>query len=207
MTRLEAITRLRNYFENNIYFSTDDFLASLQDGYDEVAAFSGCILKAVNIPYNQYVSYYDMINLIPDFIGTFAIFNSVTHRWMSPVSLKKLDRHRTDWETAYGTPEYFSTVSHRYVAIYRKPGTTGYGDAWVYYIAAAPTLTADSDLIQIPDEFVAVLEDYSIVDLQEQQQEWTKAGNYFANYTASLEDLRSWAKEKRLPARMPNLAG
>lgn len=207
MTRLEAVTRLRNYFENNVYFSTDDFLASLQDGYDEVAAFSGCIIKAINLPYTQYISYYDMIALVPDFIGTFAIFNSVTKRWMSPVSLKKLDRHRQDWETAYGTPEYFANVSHRYVAIYRKPSAVGYGDMWLYYVAAASTLTSDSDLIQIPDEYVTVLEDYNIVDLQEQQQEWAKAGKYLETYMSGLSDLRSWAKGKRLPARMPNLAG
>ena len=207
MTRLELVTRLRNYFENNVYFSTNDFLASIQDGYDEAAAFSGVIIKATNLAFTQYVSYYDMIALVPDFIGTFAIFNSVTKRWLSPVSQKMLDLHRQDWETAYGTPEYFSTISHRYVAIYRKPGTTGYGDMWLYYVAAAPTLSADSDVILISDEYATVLEDYSITDLQEQQQEWTKAGKYFQTYAQSLNSLKSWAKGKRLPARMPNLAG
>jgi hypothetical protein len=207
MTRLEQVTRLRNYFENNVYFSTQDFLDSLQDGYDETAAFSGCIIKAVAVPFTEFVTYYDMIALVPDYIGSIAIFNSVTKRWMPPVSMRKLDRHRTDWETAYGTPEYFANVSHRYIAIYRKPGAANYGDMWLYYVAAAPTLSTDGTTILIPDAFVTTLEDYCITDLQEQQQEWLKAGNYLQTYMRSLEDLRSWAKGKRLPARMPQLAG
>lgn len=205
MTRGELVTRLRNYFENNVYFSTDDFLVSLQDAYDEAAAFSGCILKATNIPYEQDLSYYDMIDKIPDFVGVFAIFNSVTKRWMTPVSMIKLDRHRVDWETAYGTPEYFSVVSHRFLAIYRKPSTADYGDMFVYYVAAAPTLASDADVIQIPDDLAAVLEDYSVTDLQEQQQEWAKASEYLKIYSASLTDLRNWANQQRLPARMPSL--
>lgn len=207
MTRGELLTRLRNYFENNVYFSTDDFLTSLQDGYDEAAAFSGCILKAVNLPYEKDLSYYDMIAKITDFVAVFAIFNSVTKRWMSPVSMKKLDRHRVDWETAYGTPEYFSVVSHRYLAMYRKPIADDYGDMYVYYVAAAPTLTSDDDIIQIPDDLAAVLEDYSVTDLQEQQQEWAKANEYLKIYSGSLTELQNWAKGRRLPARMPQLNG
>ncbi len=207
MTRLELVTRLRNYFENNIYFSTDDFLASLQDGYDEVAAFSGCILKATNIPFIKDLTYYDMITAIPDCIGVFAIFNTVTKRWMVPVSQGRLDRHSESWEVYYGTPEYFAICSHRYTAIYRKPSVDSYGDMYVYYVAAAPTLSADDDVIQIPDEYATTLEGYSITDLQEQQQEWSKAQKYLAVYGQALEDLRIWAKEQRNPARNPNLRG
>lgn len=207
MTRGDLVTRLRNYFENNIYFSTDDFLNSIQDGYDEVTAFSGCILKATNIPFVQNLSYYDMIATIPDFVAIFAIFNSVSKRWLSPVSMKKLDRHRVDWETAYGTPEYFGVVSHRYMALYRKPSIVDYGDMYVYYVAAAPPLASDSDTLQIPDEFATVLEDYSVTDLQEQQQEWNKANEYLTVYSSSLKELQDWAKGRRLPARLPQLNG
>jgi hypothetical protein len=205
VTRADQVTRLRNYFENNIYFSTSDFTDSIQDGYDEIAAFTGVIMKGAVMPFVKDLTYYDMITIFPDFIGTFAIFNSVTKRWMSPTSMKKLDRHRIDWETAYGTPEFFSVCSHRYLALYRKPSADNYGNAYVFYIAAAPTLATDADLIQIPDDFTGVLDGYSITDLQEQQQEWNKAGGYLTEYIRDLEDLRNWAKSQRLPARMPTL--
>lgn len=206
MTRTDQETRLRNYFENNDYYSSLDFLNSIQDGYDEVIAFSGCIVKAAVLPFTNNLTYYDLLTLLPDYIGLISLFNVLTKRWMVPTSERKLDKLRPDWETCYGTPELFYPVNHRYMAIYRKPNTNGYGNFFIYYIASAPTLGA-SDLIQIPPDFNNALEDYCITDLQEQAQEFSKALVRFESYQENLSQLQRWAKSQRQPDRLPNLRG
>lgn len=205
MTRTEQETRLRNYFENNDYYSSFDFLNSIQDGYDEVIAFSGCIVKAAVLPFTAGLTYYDLITLLGDYIGVISIYNTVTNRWMCPTSERKLDQLRPDWETCYGTPELFYPVNHRFLAIYRKPLVT-YGNFYIYYIASAPTL-GPTDTIQIPVDYNDALEDYCITDLQEQAQEFTKALNRFASYQESIHILQRWAKSQRQPDRLPNLRG
>lgn len=203
MTGAQLKHRLRLYFENDTYYSNFDLTNSIQDGYDECVAFSGCILKATSLPFVANLSYYDMIALIPDYIGVYSIFNAVTKRWMIPISRIKLDGFRPDWETSIGTPEYFVPVSHRYLALFRKPSTT-YGDFYVFYRAAAPTLT-DTDSIQIPEDYTSALVDYNVSDLLEQQQEFSKASIHLQSYIENLEQLRVWVQNKRLPDFPPGL--
>lgn len=205
MTRTDQEIRLRNYFENNDYYASLDFMYTIQDGYDEVIAFSGCIVKATVLPFVAGLTYYDLLTLIPDYLGVISIYNTVTNRWMSPTSERKLDKLRPDWETCYGTPELFFPLNHRFVAIYRKPSTV-YGNFYIYYIASAPTL-GPTDPIQIPTDYQNALEDYCITDLQEQAQEFTKALTRFTSYQENLAQLQRWAKSSRQPDRLPNLRG
>ena len=204
MLQSDLVTRLVNWFENPTYYTSVDFNDSIQDGYDETCAFSGCILKAASTPFVNNLSYYDMISLFPDYIGVVAIFNATTKRWMWPTSIKKVEAVRIDWDTAPGTPFYFIPVSHRYLAIYKKPNTNSYGNMFVYYRAAADTLSSGST-IQIPDDHALALQDYVITDLFEQAQEWQKAQTHFAAYIATLELLRTWVQNKRMPDRQISL--
>lgn len=206
MLQSELVTRLQNFFENNIYYTSEDLNNSIQDGYDETVALSGCILKATSIPFTKNTTFYDMLNLIPDYIGVVAVFNATIRRWMWPLSMRKLDQVRIDWETAPGTPWYFIPVSHRYMAIYKKPNVDGYGNMFIYYVAAAPTL-APTDTIQIPDDYANALMDYCIMDLWEQNQEWEKAAVHFGVYREMMEELRVWSKNKRMSDRQLSLKG
>lgn len=203
-TRDNIKDNVKAFFENNVYYSEDDFNNSIQDGYDEIVAFSGCVLRAISIPFTANLSYYDMLTLIPDYLGVVAIFNSTTRKWMLPTNVRKLDNDRVDWETALGTPYYFAPVSHRFVTIYKKPGTVNYGNMYVFYRGAADTLSADACVL-IPEDYTKTLEDYSIADLLEQNQEWGKAGVHLEAYQETLEQLRVMARNKRIPDRLSSL--
>jgi hypothetical protein len=188
--------RLQNYLQNSVYYPSIDINNSLQDGLDEIVAFTGCVYKSAVIPFTQFVTYYDLLTLLPDYVGLVAMFNSVIRRWMFPRTLKKFNQDRIDWDTAFGTPYWFAPINHRYVAIYLKPGTAGYGNMLVFYVAAAPQIT-DSTFLPIPDEHLTVLENYSATDLWEQGQEFSKAEPYLKSYIESLGDLRKLVKSQR----------
>ena len=168
-------------------------------------AISGCILKATTLTFTAGLSYYDMISLIPDFLGVYAIFNLAIKRFMLPTSIRKLDQDRIDWETALGTPYYFCPVSHRYMAIYKKPGSSGYGTMYVYYKAIAPALSSNTDIL-IPQDSLQTLEDYVISDLWEQNQEWGKAAVHLNAYGENLQDLKNLINGRQ-PDRLPQLRG
>lgn len=206
MFRTELETRLQNYFNNTAFYDTQSINDAIQDGLDEVCAFTGCIYKSAQLPFTQFTTYYDLLTLLPDYIGVVAIFNKVTNRWLTPSSLKKFNLDRPDWDTAYGTPWFFSPISHRYIAIYKKPAVSDYGNMFVYYRAAAPTLS-DTTPIPIPDEHIAALESYCETDLWEQAQEWGKAGIEIKEYIQDLNALRVLMRNKRNPDRYVSLRG
>jgi len=204
MTRVDLQGRLQNQFNNSTYYDTQSVNDSIQDGLDEVVAFSGCVMASATLPFTQNVSYYDMLTLLPNYVGVFAIFNSVIKRWLIPTSVKHLDQVRIDWESAFGTPYYFVPINHRYVAIYKKPNNIGYGNMYVYYMASAPLLD-DGTNIPIPDDHMTALESYCIQDLWEMQQEFSKASEYTQTYGENLDMLRVYMKNRRNSDRQASL--
>ncbi len=203
-TRRDLQERLQNQFSNSIYYDQQAVMDSLQDGVDEVCAFTGCIYKSAEIDFTQYTTYYDLLTLLPDYIGIVAMWNNTIRRWMWPTSLRKLNQTRLDWDCQFGTPYYFCPISHRYVAIWLKPGAANYGKMIVFYRAAAPPLT-DQEQIPIPDEHQTALEFYSVTDLWEQAQEWGKAAEGLQDYIKNLENLRVLMRNKRFVDRIPGL--
>ena len=204
MTRLDLQSRLNNQFSNPAYYDAQSINDSIQDGLDEVCAFTGCIYKSISLPFTQYTTYYDFLTLCPDYIGAIAIFNTVIRRWLIPSSLKKFNQDRIDWDVAYGTPYYFSPISHRYVAIYKKPSVSNYGNFFLFYRAAAPQID-DKTQIPIPDEHITALEEYCNTDLLEQAQEWGKASERLKVYMSNLENLRVLMRNQRNRDRMVSL--
>lgn len=204
MTRVDMQVRLQNFFQNSSYYQNFDLNNSIQDGMDEVAATTGCVMASATIPFIANKTYYDLLTLLPNYLGVVAIFNSTINRWLFVSSIRKFNQVRIDWDTAYGTPYYFSPISHRYIAIFRKPSTPTYGNMYIFYVASAPLLF-DGTPIPIPEDHIQALESYNILDLWEQNQEFGKCSEYFEEYTQNLEILRVYMKNKRNPDRMMSL--
>lgn len=204
MNQSDISARIQNYFNNPTYYTSDDINASIQDGYDEVGAFSGLFLKSAIVPFQANLSYYDMLSLLPDYLGVMAIFNSAIKRWMTPSNILRFDRDRIDWETALGVPYFFSVVNHRYMAIYKKPAVVGYGSMYVFYHASSPTL-GPSDEVAIPFDYFNTLEDYILTDLWAQNQEWVKAMDHKESYVNNLQELKTYLKSQRNPDRISML--
>lgn len=204
-TRLDQQVRIQNHFNNTIYYDTQSMNDSIQDGLDEICAFSGCVFKSAVIPFTQYTTYYDLLTLLPDYIGVVAMWNNAIRRFMFPQSLKKFNQARIDWDNAYGTPYYFCPINHRYVAIYYKPSVATYGNMVLFYIAQAPSPLVDATPIPIPDDHMTVLDSFNITDLWEQAQEWGKAEEALKGYIDGLEKFRVLVKNKRNSDRYMSL--
>lgn len=203
MTRDQLAAKLLvNLDDNAIFFESADLAFSTQDGYDEIAAATGLIEKATTLTLSATTTYYDFRTLIPDFIGLIGIWNTVTKRYLTPVSLLYLEGQRPDWEVQLGTPEVFWPINFRYVAIFPQRADLCY----VFYRASAPTLAGDTT-IAIPAEHLRVLLDYSTGDLLETQQEFESAMVYLTNYIAGIEKLRQSVQNKLNTGRQGGLRG
>jgi hypothetical protein len=194
-------TRLNDF---GVKITPADLNDSIQDGYFEVTALTGCIFKAASISTSANLSYYDFGLLIPDFFAVTAIFNPTIKRWMVPVSLRQLEEIRNDWELAIGNPYLFWPINFRYVAIYPKL-TTSTGSLYAYYRAQADVLTGTSTP-QIPDSLQSILEEYTTGDLLEQSEEFTKAGISLTNYFKDIQELKQATRTIRMPDLISRLA-
>jgi hypothetical protein len=204
VTKAELIARVQLQLNNPEYFTDQNISDSLQDGLDEIVPFTGLSLLSASIPFQNNLTYYDLQSLLPNFLAIYAVYNRTTKRWMYPNSLRRFDADRIDWETATGTPYFFCPISYRYMAIYKKPVVDNYGDMWVWYVGTAESIDNSGPLI--PNTLrTEVLEAYTFMDLNEQNQEWTKAGTFFNTYQAKLQELRTFIQNGRLPDRIMHL--
>lgn len=205
MTRDQISDRVKNNLnDNGVFYSAEDINDSLQDGYAEVTAYTGCIFKATTINLVANLSYYDMGSLTPDFLAVTAVFNPITKQWLAPTNLSKLEGLRNDWEVATGNPFLFWPVNFRFMAIFPRV-TVSSGTLYVFYRAHADTLLGTSTP-QIPEEHQAVLENYVTGDLLEQAEEFTKASVELESYFKTIKDLRDSTRKFRTPDFQSRLA-
>jgi hypothetical protein len=173
--------------DQGVFYSADDVNDAIQDGYDEIVAYTGCIENAVSLQFQSGLNYYDFYTLIPDYLGVVAIWNKSMKRWMIPVSLRELDDMRWDWERAVGSPYLFCPLNYRYVIIF--PRMMSAGEMYVFYKAKANTLTG-SDVLNIPPEICSeIMEHYLLADLHEQREEFTKAQMAYKTYWEEVQAL------------------
>lgn len=205
MTRDQIASKVQtNLNDSGVFYTSTDLADSIQDGYSEVAALSGCIFKATTINITANLSYYDFGALISDFFAVTAIFNPTIKQWMAPVSLRQLEDVRNDWELAIGNPFLFWLVNFRFVAIYPKLATST-GILYVYYRAHADMLSGSSTP-QIPEDLQSVLEAYTTGDLLEQAEEFTKAGISLTQYFKDIQALKQATRTFRTPDLISRLA-
>lgn len=198
MTRDQISDRVQRHLnDEGIFYTVDDLNDSIQDGYAEVAAFTGCIFKATSINLTANLTYYDMGALIPDYLAVTSIFNPATKRWLQPTNLRLLEELRSDWELATGNPFLFWPVNFRFIAIYPRV-TVSSGTLYIFYRANADTLTGTSTP-QFPEENQSVLENYVQCDLQEQAEEFIKAKLEFNSYISSITELKQAQRSFRFP--------
>ena len=190
MSRLLVRNSVREALNDAGYFYLDpEINDSIQDGYDEVAAYTGCIESAAAVDFEANLVYYDFLTLIPDFIALVALWNRRTKRWLQPCSDRELDKMAENWETITGEPSYFVPKSHRYAFLHPALPVDSAGDLYVFYKAQADQMS-DSSVIQIPEPIAQdILFNYTTGDMFEQAEEWNKATLYGADYKSTLNKL------------------
>lgn len=177
---------------NTGYYSDSELNDSIQDAYNEVVAKSYCLVKSTTLNFVANTNYYDFISLgVSDFMGTIAIFNNLTNWWLrDDLTLRDADRIRRDWETWYGSAQFWTPHSLKYTIILPKQ-LIAIGTFKLIYWAMAPTLASDSDTFLIADDANTLLEQYCTADMLETAEEPSKAMTWWTHYFNSLEQYKA----------------
>lgn len=183
-----------------VLYSEDNLSESLQDGYDDVAFQTHCIIKKRTDIDFQISPYIDLTFFIEDYLTTTAIFNNNTKRWLLDcLTVRDFDKIRDDWELWTGSPLFWAQVNFQLNALVPYYVALPLFKPDIYYAATAPTITSDSDSPLIASDFQNLLEHYVTADLLEQDEEFVKAGEFWQLYVEQVPEYRN--RVKRLAKR------
>lgn len=184
-----------------IFFSNQDVNDSIQDIYDEFVLSTQCIESTISISFQNNQIYYDLYNGIPGFWRLSRLFNQATNRWIRCVDSRFLDGFRWDWESCNGTPWFAYIVNFQYLAFFPHyvQGAAKSFDA--LYKIAKDTLLNDGSTPQIPPPYIRAIEAGATADLLEQYQEFSKAGEYWADYQTLEDECRIHVAQRMSPDR------
>lgn len=194
--QLKASVRT-NLNDAGVTFWTEvDLFDSFQDAYDDIVCLSQCIAKSVTLSWLSNLNYYDLVADcgVTDYLGTVAIFNYMTNRWLvDNLTTRDFDKIRRDWELWEGTPQFWTSVDYKRIVVAPRYGTAT-GTFKLVYWATAPTLSDDGSVFLIASDQLTLLEYYVTADMLEQAQEFNKAAEYWEKYYTDLEDYSDRVK-------------
>jgi hypothetical protein len=161
---------------------------SIQKGYNLATVLSGSIQKSTSFPFPSDTPYINIRQAIPDYFATIGVFNLRTSRWVEPTTVKELNNHRWDWERWTGEPTscWFPVDFSRICILPYQ--TIGVGSFILWYLGTAPALS-DNSLLELPDTYHSILEDYGSGDLLDLDREYGKAALHYKEFYESIPAL------------------
>jgi len=188
--------------ESQAFFSDEDILASIQEGYEEMADASGFFERWAMVKMLKGRTYYDLSQILPrSFLAVSRVFNPNTNKWLDPVTDRDLDyKTLPQWELTDGTPEKYLVRGVWWLGVFphERQDTPGLR---VYHIGLAPPLREPTDVPQFPQEFHEGLVTFAISDCLAQQRETKKALKYWASYSVYEGQLTDYVDRRVLVAR------
>jgi hypothetical protein len=183
----------KNLDDLNIsFFSGPDIDDSVTDAYNDIVIRSKCILKkAAGLSWIGALSYIDFVADygITDYLATTAIFNVNLNRFLEDnLAITHFDIIRNDWEICVGEPTNWAPSSAKRIAIFPRQSVSQ-GTFDLYYWATPPTI-ADADTPLIASDKQQMFDQYSVADLLEQAEEYTKAMVFWKEYFKNLEEYK-----------------
>lgn len=193
MTRDEIAGKIRRNLNDAgiTYYSAEDINDSIQDGYDEIAVYSECIEKRVELSFLANRTYINIRNLVPDYFRPIYIYSDSNGRYLDLVDDRDLLSYRQNWEMIMGSiSEYMILDSNQLGFSGRLNSVTSRDTFKLFYKATANILTSTA-VPQINTNYQQLLIDYGTADLLEQNQEFQKATRKWMSYETMLEDYRT----------------
>jgi len=190
MTRSQLATKIHmNLDDLGVSFnSVEDINESIQDGYDEIVVYTECIEKRTSLVYLADTTYYDFNQLIPDYYRLLFIHDKTRNWFMTPVMEHDTESGFLGWEISTGTVREYMILGPKYVGLSPRSSNVS-GDFIVHYKATAPKLV-DNSILRINSAYIQLPELFTIAEMLEMNQEFSKAQRYWVEYEKMLEEYR-----------------
>ena len=210
MTTADILGRIKQDLDDpGTTWTDEDLYDSLQDGYEEIAFYTDCIQKVVELPFTSY-TYVNIRTSVPDYYRPMAIWDRNQKAFLEPKYQKDVELCDEKWELAGGSPIYFTPCGLDYISFYPHYSATPTLGYYFFYHALAGDITSSASL-EIPQNCRRVAVDYVVNDLLDQTLEFKKAQTFYQKYLEGLERTRKeverTSRADRIQAMMMRYAG
>ena len=209
MTKEEIISKARDELDDNgvDYYSTMDLVDAYEDGYEEVALYTGVIERMASVSLLNDTVYYNLYEAILDYYSTFAIWNPDINDWLSNKDIKYFQSKDLTWEKRQGSTREFAVVNFQLIALHPHKVIANNTDLEEFY-HAVPFKNLDMGSVpEMPEQFQVVLQYYIMQDLFAQAEEFTKSEIYNAKYLDKRKALQVYTANRSFPDRVNVLRG
>ena len=190
MTRDQAATRIRQNLDDLgvTFYSLSDINESIQDAYDEVVVYCGCLDSEVEINFANNLTYYDIRTLVPNFYRVSKIWHPGINGFYGLSNDRNELSYRNNWELSSNVSrEALVAGPNRIGMVGRSANATGFFR--LFYKTTAPVLSANT-VILINEGYIRLIELYGTADLLEQNEEFTKASKLWEEYEVMLSKYK-----------------
>jgi hypothetical protein len=199
--QLESRIRTLYEAESHVRISTEDILVAANEGLDELSEATKFYERFAPVPLKGGQTYYDMRGFLPNsVIGVNSVYNLTQQMWLKPRKFRDFGGHR--WHTVIGDPQKYLIRGLFWLGVYPRPGSDT-GNLRVYYSSLAPHFKDSASVLSdLPDDFVAALEDYALYCLSADDAETDKALIHWDSYLTREAALKKFVKERIVTARI-----
>lgn len=207
--KTDVFRRLNESPSAPVYWSEADVEAAINEGYDCLADATEACETSTSITWTAalHQDLWDTCDgtTAAELLRPIRIQNDTTGQWLTPISVRELDRRYSRWRTVSGQPSYCVMRGLRYLDLHPYPSAAG--TATMHYAAWPTALSADDDTPSLPQAFHPALVSYALYDLYAQEGETQKALRYYAEYFDQERRLRDFVASRTARDRLGVFGG
>lgn len=203
LTLSDIRSRVRTRLEHSATtrWSDADVNASINEGLADLSEATRYYERWVSVPLKEKRTYFDLRALTPEIpLSVTGVWHDSGTRWLTPINLSDIGYE--EWEETPGNPISWFMRGQWWLGIWPRPSSDV--DEWlrVYYTGVAPSMDDDEEYpAQLPDEFVAGLEEYALYELQQRDGETDKALFWWGKYKERENALEQYVAHRLTTAR------
>ena len=191
--RTEVFRRLQENSTSPIFWAAADIDLSINEGYGEISDATEWLEKSATVTLNGTANYDPRTVLEQCFLRIGYAFNSVTNRWLTPTSARRLDDCDRRWTSRTGTPGF---ILMRSIFHLRYFPTVATGSIKQYYTALPSSLCTDGASPGFVEQFHYGLVEYALYDLWAQDGEVDLAMAAWKEYLGYEAGLAAFMKNR-----------
>ena len=197
LSELEAIVMARadESATSPVYWTSADVQHALQEGYQCISEASEWYETNETYGLTDGLMYHNLqllLDKVP--LRVTSVWNTQTNRWLTPCSVRDLDREIHKWEEIGGEPEQWFIRGVWTLGLFPIPDDTG-GTITIYHTALPAALTTTTEP-GFPGEFQYGLIHYALYELFGQEAETREALRHWDIYEGYEKALKRWVDHR-----------
>lgn len=199
LSEMEAIVtaRAEESATNPVYWVSADVQSAIQEGYQSISEATEWFETNETLGLTSGITYHNLqllLTYVP--LRVTSVWNTQTSQWMTPVSVRDLDREVFEWEDVGGEPEQWFIRGIWTLGTWPVPDDSS-GSIQIYYTALPTALTATTEP-GFPEEYQFGLIEYALYEMFSQEAETRESLMHWERYLAYEKALKKWVDERTL---------